>query len=417
MCGVLPVDVVIVDAGTTSAAALLRDLAATRPTIGRVALAALPGQPALTGRSALPNQPAADQTLSDQPLPYQTLPNQALSNGPLPEQPGAPAGPPPEGSPWLAAHRLLPHRPAGYLLIRAIAAARAEAAATQLNPVDRVVADLDVLPPAPLVWTRLRSMLADPGCELPILTEVISQDVAAAVMVLRIAGGPGMGTGARPVVEVSDAIRLLGVRTIASALLSPQVLAALRHVRPLPGLRLHELSQHGFACGMVARQLVNDPQQAAQAFLGGLLQDVGQLALALKQTAAYRACLAESGWRHQPLHDVERVSFGFDHAAVGGALLQRWHLPDDVAAAVACSHMPLTRGQQAGTEPLGVTGAVRLAHCLVAPLGNNGDAQERGGHAALAAEAQAALDGHRLGSVGEDLICQPAKRTEPLTSR
>ena len=387
VCGVLPVDVVVVDAGTHGAAALLRDLAATRPTIGRVALAALREQ-----SIALPEQDR---------------------DGVAPEQHG-PRG---DGA-WLAAHRVLPRSPAGYLLIRAIAAARAEAAATQLDPVDRIVADLDVLPPAPLVWTRLRSMLAEPGSDLPALTAVISQDVAAAVMVLRIANGAGLGPSARPVADVSDAIRLLGVRTVASALLAPQVLAALRHVRPLPGLRLHELSQHGFACGVVARQLLNDPQQAAQAFLGGLLQDVGQLALALRQTTAYRSCLAEAGWRDRSLHEVERASFGFDHAAVGGALLRRWNLPGEVAAAVACSHKPLTPAQQAGTDPLGVSGAVRLAHCLVTTNpGRRGDIQERAVHAALAAEAQAAVDAHHLAGVADDLLGHPAGRTEPLTSR
>jgi len=210
LCSVLEIDVVVIDGGMADAPELLRGLAVEQPGIGRVAL----------------------------------------------------AGDPPELV-ALAAHQVLPHAPAAYPLVRSVAAARAEAARTQVDPVERVVADLDTLPCAPLVWTRLRTMLADPDCDALHLADLIHHDVAATAAVLRIANNPGLRR-AEPATDVAEAIRLLGVRTISSALLAPQALAALRHVRPLPGLRVHEISLHGYACGVVARALLEDPQQAAQ---------------------------------------------------------------------------------------------------------------------------------------------------------
>lgn len=353
VCGVLSVGVVVVDDTTDGAAALLSDLALAQPTVGRVALS-------------------------------QSVTASHSSQSSAPQR--------------LAAHHILSRTPATYPLVRAISSARTEAAATRVDPVDRIVADLDTLPCAPLVWTRLRTMLAEPDSHAGSLADVICQDVAATALVLRIANAPGTRPR-RAVVDVADAIRLVGLRTVSSALLAPQVLTALRHVRPLPGLRVHEVSHHGFACGSVARSLLTDPQQAAQAHLGGLLQDVGQLALATRATAAYRSCLTEAARWDRPLHEVERATLGFDHAQVGAALLRRWNLPESVAAAVGGSHQPSGAAERQAAVPLGVTGAVRLAHCLVTTRLAGQDPQERGSLCALAAEADALVAAHDLAGV------------------
>jgi len=351
LCSVLEIDVVVIDGGMADAPELLRGLAVEQPGIGRVAL----------------------------------------------------AGDPPELV-ALAAHQVLPHAPAAYPLVRSVAAARAEAARTQVDPVERVVADLDTLPCAPLVWTRLRTMLADPDCDALHLADLIHHDVAVTAAVLRIANNPGLRR-AEPATDVAEAIRLLGVRTISSALLAPQALAALRHVRPLPGLRVHEISLHGYACGVVARALLEDPQQAAQAFAAGLLQDVGRLALAMRRTGPYRSALSEAAWQERPLHEVERALLGFDHAAVGAALLRRWGLPEGVSAAVGASHQPRLASGLAG--PLDVAGAVRLAHCLVTTRHPGWrDPHERGRLPSLALEADALVELYGLGDACASLGAQ-----------
>jgi len=54
--------------------------------------------------------------------------------------------------------------------------------------------------------------------------------------------------------------------------------------------------------------------------------------------------LDESKKTGELLYLCERKRLGFDHAAVGGALLKSWNLPPEICAAVENHHQPLQAG-------------------------------------------------------------------------
>jgi putative nucleotidyltransferase with HDIG domain len=80
-----------------------------------------------------------------------------------------------------------------------------------------------------------------------------------------------------------------------------------------------------------------DPEQA---YATGLLHDVGQIALANADAAAYGEVLDASGGDEAILLEVEREAFGLDHAAYGAWILRQWRLPESIAAAVERHHHP-----------------------------------------------------------------------------
>ncbi|MDQ1648917.1 MAG: hypothetical protein QOG60_974, partial [Frankiaceae bacterium] len=190
----------------------------------------------------------------------------------------------------------------------------------------------------------------------------------------------------RQVTDVREAITVLGLRTISAVVLSAEVMAAFDKLRAVPGLDADALSSHGLATGVVARALLVDRNMADDAFISGLLQDVGQLALASAAPDAFRHCLAEAAWRNLPLHEVEREILGCDHAQTGAALLVLWQMPEPVVTAVAATHTPLTDSLD---TPLGVAATVRLAHCLTTTRWSSWrDPGERGELVELAAESE-----------------------------
>jgi diguanylate cyclase (GGDEF)-like protein len=67
--------------------------------------------------------------------------------------------------------------------------------------------------------------------------------------------------------------------------------------------------------------------QQEEAFLGGLLQDLGLLAMAQTLGDEYQNLIAEVGPQHQRLWKLEQERLDTDHAAIGGALAESWHLP------------------------------------------------------------------------------------------
>lgn len=332
VCGALSLDAVIVDTGLgEDGFLLLDDLAGAYPRVGRVALS------------------AAQQA---------------------------------------TAHRCLPHNPPPYPLALAVQAAIESAGATDVDPVAALIADVDDLPSSPATWTRLRTMLADPDVEVRALAEAISRDVGTTARVLRLVNSAFLGLR-RQVTDIREAITVLGLRTISSVVLSAEVMAAFDKLRAVPGLDADALSAHGLASGVVARSILPDRGKADDGFVAGLLQDVGQLALASAAPDAFRHCLAEAAWRNRPLHEVEREILSCDHAQTGAALLVLWQMPESVVAAVGASHTPLPEDTPG---PLDVAGTVRLAHCLTnTRWANWRDPGERGDVGPLAEEGERVL--------------------------
>jgi diguanylate cyclase (GGDEF)-like protein len=67
--------------------------------------------------------------------------------------------------------------------------------------------------------------------------------------------------------------------------------------------------------------------QGEEAFLGGLLQDLGLLAMSQTLGPDYFALTAQVGIDHRLLRDLEREHIQTDHAEIGGALGDKWSLP------------------------------------------------------------------------------------------
>ncbi|MEM1210400.1 MAG: GGDEF domain-containing protein [Planctomycetota bacterium] len=85
-----------------------------------------------------------------------------------------------------------------------------------------------------------------------------------------------------------------------------------------------------------ARSLV----QQEEAFLGGLLQDLGMLAMYQTLGAEYRQVLAATNDDHRLLTERERQALGIDHSEVGGKLAESWNLPPLLIAPIRYHHCP-----------------------------------------------------------------------------
>jgi putative nucleotidyltransferase with HDIG domain len=85
--------------------------------------------------------------------------------------------------------------------------------------------------------------------------------------------------------------------------------------------------------------------QSGLTFTAGVLHDIGKLILAEAYQWDYAAVLNKSSRRNQPLADLEKATFGVDHAEVGARLLERWHFTPQMVASVRYHHAPLGAGE------------------------------------------------------------------------
>ena len=193
--------------------------------------------------------------------------------------------------------------------------------------------------------TRMRELLADANTPAERLLGVIEADPALTVAVLRRANDAA-GPGAR-IAGIPAALQALGRDELGAIAEERSTIDYFQYVagwrQPPEHLRLHGIATQR-AADLIAGARQRDDRDAL--LVGALLHDVGKLVL----EQAYPAYPAEvHGEASSPDARVaaERTALGLDHAVVGGVLLRRWGLPEEIAAMVERHHSPTAEGPAA----------------------------------------------------------------------
>jgi HD-like signal output (HDOD) protein len=174
--------------------------------------------------------------------------------------------------------------------------------------------DVAMLPAAPRVFASLAGVLADPRTTLKDVTAVIEKDVGLSAKILQLVNSAFFGLPRR-VSRISEAVVCLGITTVRDLALALETYAG---KSTLPPERAAAVQQHSLQVAQLARQIFSqDKARAEEAFITGLLHDVGMLF----------PCSATA-----PSREL--------HALLGAYLLGLWGLPYPVIEAIANHNEP-----------------------------------------------------------------------------
>ena len=193
------------------------------------------------------------------------------------------------------------------------------------------------LPALPKAACHIMAVIEDPGTTATKLEQALAMDQALTAKVLRIANSPFYGA-VREITTVSEAIVRLGFVSIRNWTL----VTAARSVFLTPGAgMLYQKIWRQSVMSAMAGQLVAHSMGRSNpdsVFIGGLMQNIGQLVLARSHPELFQEILNESTELSLPYHVVERGRLGFDHGELGALLIQEWNLSQDLEEAVRWHH-------------------------------------------------------------------------------
>lgn len=242
-----------------------------------------------------------------------------------------------------------------------------------------VVGDTESLPSPPPVLIELRAALEARGTGAGTVARIVEQDPALCAKLLQLANSAFFGTSrkyaAGTVVSIADAVVLLGMATVEQLALITGLFVAFEADEETLGLSTGALRRHTTLVAEIAANLMTSRRFAEEAFMGGLLHDVGKLVLASRFPDSYRRVGPQARMRRVPVWQVEMDEYGASHATVGAYLLACWGLPRIVIEAVAYHHHPSALGR----THFDAVGGVHVAEALVqemdaAPNDPTGDA-------------------------------------------
>lgn len=195
------------------------------------------------------------------------------------------------------------------------------------------------LPSSPALLKPLLELLHQPPDKISLdkLTQLVSYEKTITAQLLRIANSPLYGR-ARPAESIQAAIVTLGIQRIEDILLS----SCIGKLVPAENwvVDLGIFWRHSFGCAMVCREFADriGYEDLKQAYLAGLLHDIGIIVNSLVYTQEFRATVAAAASAGRPLAEQEQESLGFTHSDSGAILAESWKLPAAITEAIAWHH-------------------------------------------------------------------------------
>lgn len=212
------------------------------------------------------------------------------------------------------------------------------AAAPTARQVELILAQVSALPTLSPVATRLLEAVASNDAETTDVVRLIESDPAMSARILSLCRRADTGLGQR-ITTVQHAVVMLGLGAVQAVVLSVSVLELARSGRfdpaPIggftdrfdrPGFWRHSIAV-ACAADLIARAHPSLKVKPAEAFVAGLLADLGKLALATLLPRAYSGVIATCQERGCASASVERAVLGIDHHTAGKRLGEHWALP------------------------------------------------------------------------------------------
>ncbi len=186
---------------------------------------------------------------------------------------------------------------------------------------------IDQLPALPWVVQKILNLIHREESSIREVAEVISLDPALAARVLRLVNS-ALFALAEPVTTVYHAVKLLGLAEIRNLALGLKIMDSL--VPEQGVLDRGSFWEHNLACAVAARQIakrtgVVDPEEA---FMGGLLHDIGKLILDGYFQELWWDVLHKAKAEKRPPVEMEAKLIGVPHTRVGRMLAEHWRIPE-----------------------------------------------------------------------------------------
>jgi HD-like signal output (HDOD) protein len=192
----------------------------------------------------------------------------------------------------------------------------------------------------PTIFNRINEAVNNPRKSTSDISKIIMEDAGLSARLLRIVNS-AFYHFPRKIESISQAVTIVGTQQIRALALATSVMKLFKGI-PKDLVDMESFWKHSVGCGLAARILATYRREpnVELYFTAGMVHDIGRLVMFGKITEEAREALFLSRSSGDLLYLCERKVIGFDHAAVGSALLQAWKLPSSLEEVVAFHNEP-----------------------------------------------------------------------------
>ncbi|RNC81767.1 MAG: HDOD domain-containing protein [Phycisphaera sp.] len=196
------------------------------------------------------------------------------------------------------------------------------------------------LPSLPAVAIEVIELTRDVNVEMDRLAATIQNDQGLSAKVLKTVNSSYYGLR-KKCGTIRQAIVVLGLSAVKSLTLGFSLVSCI-DLKDKDGFDHNEYWRRGLFTGVAARSIAKAAKCDLQdeAFLGGLLQDVGMVALYETLGDRYIRIIEQTGGDHRKLPGFEIAEFELQHPDIGAMMATRWKLPEELIQPVKYHERP-----------------------------------------------------------------------------
>jgi putative nucleotidyltransferase with HDIG domain len=201
------------------------------------------------------------------------------------------------------------------------------------------VGKIDAIPTLSKTYLELTKALRSNCLPLRDISAIIERDLALTAKVLQTVNSVRYAQN-RKVQSVFEAVQLIGFEVVRALVLSIQVFEFCQQTIGTEFFNF--IWSHSLATATATKRLCHrenlPPETCEEAFLLGLLHDIGKVVLAASCPNEYCTLWREHSGNSRGTVKAELDLFGADHAHVGAYLLRLWGIPELVVGGVEVHH-------------------------------------------------------------------------------
>ncbi len=196
------------------------------------------------------------------------------------------------------------------------------------------------LPSLPTIAIEVIDLVQQQDVNIKQIAYTIQHDPALSSKILKTVNSSFYGQ-AHSISTISHALVVLGLNSVKTLALGFSLVGNLTNAggEDFDHFQFWKRSLHTAAAARALAHQIGLVQQE-EAFLGGLLADLGLLAMSETLGAEYRQLVIAAAGEHHTLLESERAKLETDHAQIGGALAEHWNLPQILLAPIRYHESP-----------------------------------------------------------------------------
>jgi len=209
-----------------------------------------------------------------------------------------------------------------------------------------ILSHIESLPTLSPIALRVLHLSSSPDADIREITSLIESDPALTARILRLCRRADRTT-ANEITTIDRAVVMLGLEAVRAAMLSVEVYGLARSDQhQAHAFDRNAFWRHSLAVACCAELIAERHEKTIsglrpqEAFLCGLLHDLGKLALDKVLPKAFARCIELCEQKRCDITEIERRVIGLDHHTAGKRLAEHWALPHAVQDVIWLHNQP-----------------------------------------------------------------------------